>query len=59
MTRQIDLFCTVQLTEAETSTVAPNGGYARAPGQHSQSVLGMLIEPCRYFATQSGRRIVI
>jgi NADPH2:quinone reductase len=29
------------------------------PRQHSQSVLGMLIEPCRSVATQSGRRIVI
>jgi hypothetical protein len=29
------------------------------PRQHSQSVLGMLIEPCRGFATQTGRRIVI
>jgi hypothetical protein len=29
------------------------------PRQHSQSVLGMLIEPCQGFATRSGRRIVI
>jgi hypothetical protein len=29
------------------------------PRQHSQSVLGMLIEPCRSVATQSSRRIVI
>jgi len=29
MTRQIDLFCTTQLTDAETSAAAPNGGDAR------------------------------
>ena len=37
-----------------------SAGYARRePRQHSQSVLGMLIEPCRGVATQSSRRIVI
>jgi hypothetical protein len=29
VTRQIDLFCTVQRTDAETSAAAPNGGFAR------------------------------
>jgi hypothetical protein len=28
VTRQIDLFCTARLTDAQTSTVAPNGGSA-------------------------------
>ncbi len=30
MTRQIDLFCTAQLTDAETSAATPNGGYLKS-----------------------------
>ena len=47
-------------SQIEEGVSVHNGGYARPrPRQHSQSVLGMLIEPYRSVATQSSRRIVI
>ena len=54
-------FCVLKLWSVETVAVT-HIRRVRArpePRQHSQSVLGMLIEPCRGVATPSSRRIVI